>query len=391
MYCLKTGKNANEEGKLYLPCPNRKGDYNIMKKKLLGFLVALSALALLTGCSDDTSNDISKLDVDKYLLKVGDYKNITIEVANQVVTDEDVDMTIQYMLASAPEKKPVTGRALQRGDVSNINFVGKKDGVAFQGGTGENQELEIGSGKFIPGFEDALIGMEIGETREINVTFPEEYPSEELAGQPATFTVTLNSISEKYVPELTDEYIAKLGMEGITTVDQFKSEVRSQLEEKAKSTYDSQVQTEMMNKVLESCEFSDEVPSARYDYYYNAMIAKEQQTAEGVGTTLEQLATGLYGYETMDAFYKEIENNAIKAVHLDLVTVKILELEGQKLTNKKLKEEINNMYADFGYDSPEAFKEGVDLNDFRSYVVNKKAEEIIRGYVNIVEPAKENE
>lgn len=360
-----------------------------MKKRLLGFLVALSALALLTGCTDDTSKDISKLDVDKYLLSVGDYKNLTIEVANQTVSDEDVEMTIQYMLASAPETKPVTGRALQSGDVSNIDFVGKLNGVAFDGGTGTNQELEIGSGQFVPGFEDAIIGMEIGETRDIDVTFPEEYPSEELAGQPAVFTVTLNSISEKYIPELTDDYIVGLGMDGITTVDQFKASVREQLEEKAQSNYDTQVETELMNKLLDICEFSDEVPPERYNYYYDAMIAQEEKTAEGVGTTLEQLATGLYGYDTIDDYYKDIETNAIKSVHLDLITSKVLELEGKKFNKKQLQDELNNMYADFGFSSAEEFSQSVDMDDFKSYLINKRAVEILKEYVTIVEPAEE--
>lgn len=361
---------------------------DIMKKRLLGFLVALSALALLTGCTDDASKDISKLDVDKYLLSVGDYKNLTIEVSDQIVTDEDVETTIQYMLASAPELKPITGRALQSGDVSNIDFVGKMNGVEFAGGTGTNQELEIGSGQFIPGFEDAIIGMEIGETRDIEVTFPEEYPSEELAGQPATFTVTLNSINEKYIPELTDDYIAGLGMDGITTAAQFKDAVREQLEETAQSNYDTQVESGLMNKLLEICEFSDEVPPERYSYYYDALLASEQETAKGVGTTLEQLATGLYGYETLDDYYKDLENNAIKSVHLDLITAKILELEDQKISKKRLNEEINNMYADFGYKTVEEFKNNVDLDDFKSYVINKKAVEILKGYATIVAPAE---
>lgn len=359
-----------------------------MKKKLLGFFLALSALALLTGCTDDASKDISKLDVDKYLQSIGDYKNITIEVANQTVSDEDVETTIQYMLSSAPELNPVTGRALQVGDVSNIDFVGKLDGVAFEGGTGTNQELEIGSGQFIPGFEDAIVGMEIGETRDIDVTFPEEYPSAELAGKPAVFTVTLNSISEKYIPELTDEYIAGLGMADITTAEQFRGAVREQLEETAKNNYDTQVESELMNKLLEICEFSEEVPAERYSYYYDAMLASEQQTAEGVGTTLEQLATGLYGYETVDDYYKSLEDNAIKSVHLDLVTAKILELEGKKIGNKELNEEINNSYADFGFASVEEFKSSIDLDDFKSYIINKKAVEILKEYATIVEPAE---
>lgn len=361
-----------------------------MKKRLFGFLVALATVAVLAGCgTDDASKDISKLDVDKYLLNIGDYKNLQIEIAKQVVSDEDVNMTVEYMLASAPELIPVTGRALQKGDVSNINFVGKKDGVAFEGGTGENQELEIGSGQFIPGFEDALIGMEIGETRDIEVTFPEEYPAENLAGQPATFTVTLNSISEKQIPEFTDEYVAGLGIEGVTTVEQFNQTVKDQLQEKADSTYESQLQSELMNKLLDICEFSDEVPAERYEFYYNSIVNEDLSYAEGLGTDIEGIATGVYGYESLDDYYRALEDYAIRAVHLDLATAKIVELEGQKITSKVLNEEIENMFAEFGFESAEEFKQNVDTDDFKSYLINQRAEEILKNYATIVEPAQD--
>lgn len=362
-----------------------------MKKRLVGFLVALSAMAMLTGCTDDSSKDISKLNIDKYLLSIGDYKNLEVEAQLHEVTEDDVNLTIQYMLASAPINEPVTGRALQVGDVSNIDFVGKIDGVAFDGGTGSNQELEIGSGQFIPGFEDAIVGMEIGEVRDIDVTFPEEYPVPDLAGKPAVFTVTLNSISEKVTPELTEEYVQGLGLEGVTTIDQFKASVKEQLMQSAEDSYNTTLEAGAMNALLDVCEFSDEVPSERYSYYYDSMVSEDTQQAEAIGTDLEKYVKAMYGFETVDEYYKNVEDYAIRAVHLDLATAKVLEAEKNKVTSKDVEECLKNDFADFGFASADEFKKNVNTEDLKSYLINKRAAEIVKSNASVVAPKKAEE
>ncbi|MCR5798994.1 MAG: trigger factor [Lachnospiraceae bacterium] len=357
-----------------------------MKKRLTALIVALMTTAALCGCTDDASKDISKIDVDKYLVSIGDYKNITVEAELQEITDENVETAIYYMLASAPEKVEVTGRTLQNGDVSNIDFEGKVDGVAFNGGTAQGQELEIGSGSFIDGFEDALIGMEIGETRDIDVTFPTDYQVSDLAGKPAVFTVKLNNIYEKQIPDLTEEYVAGLGLEGVTTVDEFKAEVKKQLMETAQDDYNSRLESEAMEQLLNICEFTDEVPPERYNYYYDSMINEAEGYASQYGTDIDTIIKSYYGYENVDDYYSDIKDSAIRATQLDLAMVKILQLEKEKITKKDVDEAVKANYSSFGFNSVEEFLAQIDIDDYKSYLINEKAAQIIVDNVKVVPP-----
>ena len=140
-------------------------------------------------------------------VKVNKYKGLEIEKTDAKVTKKDVDAKIEETREKNAELKSVEKRALKNGDISIIDFEGFKDGVAFEGGKAENFELTIGSGQFIPGFEDQLVGMKIGEEKEINVKFPEEYHSKDLAGKDAMFKVKLNGIKEKILPKLDDEFV----------------------------------------------------------------------------------------------------------------------------------------------------------------------------------------
>lgn len=361
-----------------------------MKKKLVALAAALSAVALLAGCTDDASKDISKLNVDKYLVSIGDYKNITVEAEKMEITDDNVEIAINYMLGSAPEKREITGRALEQGDVALIDFAGSIDGVAFEGGTAENQELEIGSGSFIDGFEDALVGMEIDEVRDIDVTFPADYPATELAGKPAVFKVTLHKIYEKYIPDLTEEYVAGLGLEGVNTVDDFKAEVRKQLEETVEQEYNDNLETLAMDELLNICEFTEEVPAERYQYYYDSMVNAAMTEAQQYGLDFDSYVKQLYGYETTEAFYSEVEDAAIRATHLDLAAAKITKLEKIKFSNADVKKSIEEHCAEFGCQSADEFLAQYDIDDYKSYLINEKATEVILNNINAVAPTEDS-
>lgn len=173
-----------------------------MKKYRKGGFACLMSIvmlaAMVTGCGssatagEETQNNIDPL---KYVT-LGEYKGIAIEAADTTVSDADIENRINSDLGSHSEMKEVTGRAAKMGDVVNIDYVGTKDGVAFDGGTG-NYDLELGSGSFIPGFEDGVVGMNVGDEKDLDLTFPENYHSEELAGADVVFNVKVNSISEK--------------------------------------------------------------------------------------------------------------------------------------------------------------------------------------------------
>ena len=360
-----------------------------MKKRLLTLLVAAVSIISLGACTEQT--DITKVNPDKYITSMSEYKGQTLEAAQQEVTDEMVENRIKLALESSLESIEVTGRALKNGDIASINYEGKIDGVAFDGGSNMGQEpydLEIGSGMFIPGFEEGLIGMESGETRDITVTFPEEYPAADLAGKEAVFTVILNSIKEQRVPELTDEYVAGLGIENVNTVEGLKVYMRGQLETEAKNDYETQLNNEAMTKMLEICQFTDEVPEERYKYYYDNVINMDSQYAAQFGVDLDTFVTGYYGFENTDAYYKHVEDSAMQAVQIDLASGMILKNAGEKVTDKMVEEDIAANLENYGVSTVEEFKENYNIDEYKSYLINRKALEIIKENAKIVAPAQ---
>ena len=147
------------------------------------------------------------------VLKLGNYKGIPYSLDKVTVSDEEVSQQIQMILSQSNSKVEKEGDTVENGDIATINFVGLKDGVAFEGGTGNDYDLEIGSGTFIPGFEEQMIGMKVNETRDLNLTFPENYGAADLAGQAVVFQVTVTKLSVKKEPELNDEFVTTLGVE----------------------------------------------------------------------------------------------------------------------------------------------------------------------------------
>lgn len=223
---------------------------------------------------------------------LGEYKGIEVTETTPTVTDDYVQSYIDYALQSNMVTTEVTDRAVQTGDFANIDYEGKIDGVAFEGGTDKGYDLEIGSGSFIDGFEDGLIGAEIGETRDVTVTFPESYPNAEVAGKEAVFTVTVNSIHTESLPELTDEYVKGLELD-LSTVDEYKQYVFDMLMEDEQNTHDSNAQIDILAKVVENSEFK-EPPADMVTRYYDRIKANMSSYAAMYGYDLESFmaATG---------------------------------------------------------------------------------------------------
>ena len=204
--------------------------------------------------SKDTASGDTRLvsvdDVSKYIT-IGQYKGLTLDNSVEAVTDDMVDGRVQEELQNKAEE--VTEGTVQNGDIVTINYVGTKDGVAFDGGTANNYELTIGSGTFIDGFEDGIIGMKKGQTKDLDLTFPEEYSSEELAGQEVVFKVTLQSF--KRAPELTDDWAAK--NTDCKTAEDYKKEIRKTLEEEAKTSAQNTLRETAWNTVLSASEVKE--------------------------------------------------------------------------------------------------------------------------------------
>ena len=251
-----------------------------MKRKLaLGLVMLLIGLQLI-GCSNETkenTNEETTSATESYeaiyfkdieigeKVVLGDYKNLEVVSNVSAITDEDVDNYIDYMLSMSPELVEVTDRdVVEIGDVANIDYEGKKDGVAFDGGTAQGYDLGIGSGSFIEGFEEGLVGVKKGETVDLNLTFPENYHSADLAGAEVVFTVTVNAIYEEATPEFTDEYVAGLGIENVATVAEYREYLRTMMVEAEEEYALQDVQTQVISMVTENATVT-EVPQELID------------------------------------------------------------------------------------------------------------------------------
>lgn len=208
--------------------------------------------------------------VEKYIT-LGEYKGIVLDRSVQI-TEEDIDAEIQRVLTDSMEEVTQKGSAVENGDMVTINYVGTKDGVAFEGGSAENYDLLIGSGLMIPGFEEGILGMKKGDTKDVAVTFPENYRSTDLAGQEAVFQITL--LSFKRAPELTDEWVAK--NTDSATVEEYRSALGSQLEEAAQAEADSNLESTGWMTVFHNSEVK-EYPQKDLD---EAVAAFKRQTEE---------------------------------------------------------------------------------------------------------------
>ena len=216
-----------------------------MKKKLAVLAAGICALSLLlTGCSSEISNDY---------VTITKYKGVEIDkVDADAVSDNDVETQINSVLQSKSTTTEVTDRAAQTGDTVTIDYEGKKDGEAFKGGTATDAQLTLGSGQFIDGFEDGVVGHNIGDTFDLDLTFPENYGNEDLAGQAVVFTVTLKGISQTDVPELTDEFVQSVS-DTSKTVEEYKKEIKKYSEKnQAKKTSRIQSRKIAWKAVLEN-------------------------------------------------------------------------------------------------------------------------------------------
>ncbi|MBE7027857.1 MAG: trigger factor, partial [Ruminococcaceae bacterium] len=216
--------------------------------------------------------------------ELSEYKGIKLKEIVHNVSDEDVDADLLQKQERSSRLVSVEDRAVMEGDVANINFEGFADGEAFPGGKGENFDLTIGSGQFIPGFEEQIVGKNIGEEFDVNVTFPEEYHAEELKGKPAVFKVKVNSIQYKELPELDDEFAKDISE--FDTLDELKADIRAKLEAKALENTKTEKENAVMDALTEATEIS--VPDCMIESRINDIIRENNMRMQSQGISFEQ-------------------------------------------------------------------------------------------------------
>lgn len=337
--------------------------------------------------ADDTDADTSSADTDadtdtesSYLsdyiasdyVTLGEYKGIavTVESGQEEVTEDDIDSYIQSVLEADATLEEVTGRAVEEGDTVNIDYVGKLDGVAFDGGTAEGYDLTIGSGTFIDGFEDGCIGMEIGETKDVKATFPDPYTNNpDLAGQVATFTVTVNSISVETVPELTDDYVAGLGLNDVSTVEEYRDYVSDYLAETYATNYTLEVGDAVWEILKTTCEFKD-MPEAFYNRMYDNYESRMTTYAGLYGVDIGTFVSYFYGGEA-DDYEQTLADLTTETAQCYMTMAAIAEAEGITVTDAEMEEELASDAANYGY-TLEEYRSMLDEKEYRDYMLYLK-------------------
>ena len=289
--------------------------------------------------------------ITKPEVKLNKYKKLGVKKEEVKVTKEEIDKTILDMRNKYAENVTKEG-TLENNDIAIIDFEGFKDGVAFEGGKGENYSLTIGSNTFIPGFEEQLIGMKNGEVREIKVTFPEDYHAEELKGQEATFKVKLNEIKQVVIPELNKDFFDDLGMEGITD----EESLRKQVEENIKAHKEHHAEDHFIDELLEEGikNMEVEIPDVMIEEELNRMIRQYEENLKMQGLTLSQF----YQFTNSDeaALKDQMREEAEKRVKSRLLLEEITKLEKIEVTDEEAEKEAEDLATKYNMKKDEFLK-----------------------------------
>ncbi len=270
-------------------------------------------------------------------VELGKYKGVKIDKIETEVTDEDVDKEIKREQESNARTITVTDRPVKDGDTAVIDFEGFKDGEAFEGGKGENYPLVIGSGSFIPGFEEQLIGKNTGDEIEVNVTFPEDYNAKDLAGQPALFKVKINEIKEKELPELDDEFASEVSE--FDTMDEYRADVKKNLAEKKEKEAKEKKEDAVIEAIIKDSKM--EIPDAMIETSTENMVNDYARRLQSQGLSLEQyfMFTGL----DLEKFKEQMRPGAQKRIESRLVLEAIVAAENFEVTDEEYEKELERI------------------------------------------------
>lgn len=270
-------------------------------------------------------------------VNISDYKGLKATKVVKTITDEDVEGELKNRQDRNARIIDVTDRAAQNGDTVTIDFNGFIDDKEFEGGKAEKFNLVLGSGQFIPGFEDQVIGHSIGENFEVNVTFPEEYPADELKGKPAVFKCLIHEIKGKELPELDDEFAKDISE--FDTLDELKADIKSKLEKDAQQAADNQVETDLNNALIDKLE--GEIPGAMYENRISEMVRDWEYRNKFQGITVKDFLN--YTGQTMEQFRENFREPAEKQIKLRLALEKIAQLENITATDEELEKHYNDL------------------------------------------------
>ncbi|MBP9537504.1 MAG: trigger factor [Negativicutes bacterium] len=312
--------------------------------------------------------------VPKPEIELGEYKNLKVEKNVEAVTEEQIQNQINNLLNNNAKMVVAENAEIKDGDFAVIDFKGFVDGEAFEGGEGKGYPLQIGSGSFIPGFEEQLVGAKAGDERDVNVVFPVEYHAPNLAGKKAMFKVTINDVKRKEMPTLDDEFVKDVS--AFNTVEELKADIKANLEKVAAEKAENAVKSAALKQASDNCKV--ELPEVMIENRINHMIEELKSGLEGRGMKFEQYLE--YVKMDLDAIRNNYREIAAENVKADLMLEAIAKAEDVKVEATDLADEVENMAKAYGA-TPEQVQSIIQqqgrINDLINTVVRKKAVQII--------------
>lgn len=347
-----------------------------MKKSVMLLTASVMLVGLLSGCGNKADNEaeyLKDIKADKFVT-LGEYKGIEVALEDVEVTEENIEESIASILQNYPMPAEVEGAAEEGFEVT-FDFVGKKDGVEFEGGSGENQTLVIGSNTFISDLEQGMIGMTAGEVKDIPVTFPENYKSADLAGQDAVFTVTMHSVKNYPEQELTDEYVDWLTMGENTNVADFRKYLQETMLESANENYDLAKSSMVAEAVVANCKF-EKLPEGLVARIKTALTNNITSYASMYGM---DMATYLINAQMMSAdenAEEVIANEAQKSAQRYLAFQAIANAENLNVTDAEISEDITAKAEEAGK-TVEEYEANLDKEGYREYMMTEKVSKFL--------------
>ena len=330
---------------------------------------------------DEISEDVLKLTVTAPVapeVQLGQYKGLEVKKTQVKVTKKEIEAELKNYQNQFAELVIKEDGQVENGDTAVIDFEGFKDGVAFEGGKGENHPLEIGSGSFIPGFEEQLIGMGVGEEKEIEVTFPENYQAADLAGQKATFKVKVHEIKSKVLPEIDDELAKDVNVDGIETLADLETYTKEQIKNRKQNEAEAKFSDDIFNAVIENTPL--EVPDAMIETELQQMLREVEQNLSQQGLTMDlfQQLTG----KTLDDMKAEMREQAEKRVKFNLILSEIVKAENIEVSDDEVDDEIKEIASYYGREFDEVKKlfEGQQVQ-IKNDLATRKAVQLIKDNV----------
>ena len=313
---------------------------------------------------------------------LGKYNGVTVTKIDTSVSDEEVDTEIETQRNANARTITVTDRAVQEGDTAVIDFEGFVDGVAFEGGKGENHPLEIGSHSFIDTFEDQLVGKNTGDEVEVNVTFPEQYQAAELAGKPAVFKVKINEIRAKELPELNDEFVQDVSE--FDTVAEYREDVKKKLQERKDNAAKGTKEDEAIQKIIDKSKM--EIPEAMIDMQAQSMIDEFAQRIAAQGMSFDQYLQ--FSGMTIDKLKEQVRPEALQRIQSSLVLEQIAKEENIVASDEDVDAEIEKMASMYGMKAEDLknYMGDSEKESMKRDIAVKKAVEFVMA--NVKERAK---